>query len=140
MWQTEEAPHKEANWSRPRGEAGAKGDEDLNGPPPQEPHLKQLLGEEEPSPVGVEAGDSLLPLLMSRPEDPEPSPLCQLVWIEWCTRHVEMLPWWRELIKIPGHEGYQEFAQKVHVSFEMPKACNWVKRVDNDYTLHWHTL
>ena len=48
MWQTEEVPHKEANWLRPRGEAGtipAEGDEDLESPPPLEPHLKQLLGE-----------------------------------------------------------------------------------------------
>ena len=94
-WQIEKAPPKEANWSRPSGEAGtvpAKEDEDLESPPPLEPHLKQLLGEEEPSPVGSEVGDGLPPLPTSMSEDPEPSPLCQLAWIEWCTRHVEMPP------------------------------------------------
>ena len=64
MWQTEEAPHKEANWSRPREEAGTipvKGDEDLESPPPLEPHLEQLLAEKEPSLVSAEVGDAPLP-------------------------------------------------------------------------------
>ena len=79
-------------------------------------------------------GDGLPPLLISMAKDPESSPLHQSKWIGWCTRHVEMLPWWRELIKIPGHKDYQGFAQKVCTSFEVPKTCNWVKRVDNDHT------
>ena len=45
-----------------------------------------------------------------------------------------MLPWWRELKKISSRKDYQEFAQKVHSSFEMPKVHNWAKRVDNDHT------
>ena len=40
-----------------------------------------------------------------------------------------------------NHEDYQEFAQKVHAPpFEVPKAHNWAKRVDNDHTPLWHTL
>ena len=137
MWQTVEAPFKEAIWLRPRGEAGtmlAEGDKDLESPPPLEPHLKQLLGEKEPSLVGAKVGDGLPPLLMSMPKDPEPSPLHQSVWIEWLARHVEMPPWWRELIKIPSYKDYQEFAQKVCATFEVPKVCNRVKRVDNYHT------
>ena len=126
---------------RPRGEDGtipAKGDEDLESPTPLEPHLEQLLGEEEPSPVSTEVGDSPLPV--STPIDPELSPLCQLAWIEWHARHMEMLPWWRELIKIPSHKDYQEFVQKVCASFEGPKACNWVERVGSDHTPMVHPL
>ena len=91
-------------------------------------------------PSWCHVGEGLLLPLMSMPKDPECSPLWQSAWIEWHTRHMEMLPWWRELIKIPGHKDYQEFAWKVHASFKMPKVCNWVKRVDNDHIPHWHTL
>ena len=42
-----------------------------------------------------------------------------------------MPSWWEELIKIPGHADQTEFAQIVHASFEVPKVCNWVKKVDN---------
>ena len=142
-WQTEEVPFKEADWLMPRGEAGtilAEGDEDLESPPPLKPHLEQLLGIEELSPVGTKVGDGLPPPPTSTPEDPEPSPLCQLAWIQWHARHVEMPPWWRELIKIPSHEVYQEFAWKVHASFEVPNVHNWAKRVDNDHPPHQHTL
>ena len=45
-----------------------------------------------------------------------------------------MTDMWRELIKIPGHNNYQALAWKVPPSFEVPKACNQVKRVDNDHT------
>ena len=44
-----------------------------------------------------------------------------------------MLPWWKELVKIPGHNYYQEFAWKVHASFEVPKTHNEAKGVDNDH-------
>ena len=137
MWQTEEAPFKEANWLRPKGEAGmilAKVDENLECPLPLEPHLQELPVDEEPSLAGTEAGDSLPLPPISTPEDPELSPLCQLDWIVWHARHVEMPPWWWELVKIPDHNNYQEFAQKVHASFKMLKACNLAKRVDNDHT------
>ena len=54
-------------------------------------------------------------------------------WIEWHARYVQMLSWWEELTKIPSHVDHQEFTQKVHISFEVPKICNWVKKVDNYY-------
>ena len=47
MWQTEEAPHKEANWLRFREEAGTilvEGDLDLEHPSSLEPHLQELWG------------------------------------------------------------------------------------------------
>ena len=43
MWQTEEVSHKEADWLRAKKEAGTvpvKGNEDLEHPPPLEPHLQ----------------------------------------------------------------------------------------------------
>ena len=97
-------------------------------------HLQELLGGEKPSPAGTKVGDSLPPPLTLMPKDPEPSPLCQFDWIVWHARHVEMPPCWRELMKIPGHDNYQEFAWKVCASFEVLKACNQAKRVDNDHT------
>ena len=66
MWQAEEVPHKEADWPRPREEAGTitvEGDVDLECPLPLQPHLQELLGGEEPSLVGAKVGDSLPPLL-----------------------------------------------------------------------------
>ena len=122
---------------RPREEAGTvlvKGDEDLECPLPLDPHIQELLGREEPSLAAAEVGDSLPPPPTSMPEDPEHSPLCQSDWIVWHARHEEMPPWWREPLKIPGHDNYQEFTQKVCASFEVLKACNWAKRVDNDHT------
>ena len=124
MLQTKMVPHKEANWLR-LGEV--KVDEDLECSLPLELHLQELLGGEEPSTASAKVRDNLLPLLMSVPKDLEPSPLCQLDWILWHARHVPMPPWWRELVKIPGHDDYQEFAQKVHASFEVPKAHNQAK-------------
>ena len=46
-----------------------------------------------------------------------------------------MLPWWKELTMIPSHKDYKDFAQKVCASFEVPKACNQAKGVDNDHIL-----
>ena len=122
-WQAEVAPHDEANWSRP--EEG-EGEEDLECPPPLEPHLQQLLGWEELPLTGAEVEDGL----MSMPKDLEPSPLYQADWIQWHTCHVETLTWWRDLLN------------KVHASFEVPKAHNQAKGVDNYYTptgpsIHW---
>ena len=45
-----------------------------------------------------------------------------------------MPSWWEELTKIPGIADHQEFAWKVCTSFEVPKACNWVKKVNNYHT------
>ena len=56
MWQTEATPQEMADWLRPREEAQTilvEEDIDLKCPSPLEPHLQQLLGEEELSPVGV---------------------------------------------------------------------------------------
>ena len=39
-----------------------------------------------------------------------------------------------ELLKIPSHKDYQQFAQKVQASFEVPKVHNQMKKVDNDHT------
>ena len=101
MWQTETAPHKEANWLR-LGEV--EGDEDLECPPPLEPHLKEPLGEEEPSPASAKVRDDLLALLTSMPKCLESSPLCQSDWILWHAKHVLMPPWWRELVKVHGND------------------------------------
>ena len=38
-----------------------------------------------------------------------------------------------ELTRVPNIKDYQEFAQKVHASFEVPKACNQAKGVENDH-------
>ena len=81
-----------------------KGEEELESPPPLEPQLEQLLGEEKPSPMGTKAEDGLPPSPMSTPKYPEPSPLHQLTWINWHTRHVPTLPWWKELVEIPSHD------------------------------------
>ena len=99
-WQTERAPHNEANCLR-SGEG--KGEEDLECPLPLEPHLQELLGGEESSPASAEVGDGLPPP-MSMPKDPEPSPLCQSDWIQWSAQHVETPTWWKELLKILGHD------------------------------------
>ena len=42
-----------------------------------------------------------------------------------------MISWWEEFTKIPSHAGHQEFSQKVYASFDVPKACNQVKKVYN---------
>ena len=118
-----------------------EGDEYLECPLPLDPHLQELLGVEELSPANAIVGDGLSPPPMSMPKDPEPSPLCYVEWIEWCIKHVPMSHWWEELVEIPGHEDYQQFARKVHASFEVLKACNWAKGVDHDHILppshHW---
>ena len=80
MWQAEEAPHEEADWLRPREEAGTildEGDVDLECPLPLEPHLQELLDGEEPSLASAEAGIGLPLMLTTAPlpcKDPEPSP------------------------------------------------------------------
>ena len=99
------------------------------------------------SPVSAKLGSSLLltsmsPTPLSPHEDPQPSP-CTPQWVVWCARHVQMPPCWEELTTIPGHEDYKEFAQKVHTSFEVPKACNCVKgggqlpHTTTNSPLHW---
>ena len=135
LW-TEATPCKMADWSRSRGEDQAiLIEEDVY--PTTEPHLQQLLGEKEPSPVGAKVGDGLPTQQMSISppplpcEDQEPSPLCTSEWMDWCARYVQMPPWWEELLKIPSHADYEEFAWKVCASFEVPMACNWVKKIDN---------
>ena len=90
-------------------------------PPPGTPGWGGVI------PAGAEVGDSLPPMPTSMPKDLEPSPLCQSAWIQWHTWHVEMPTWWREHLKIPGHNDCQEFACKVCASFEVPKVCNWAK-------------
>ena len=35
--------------------------------------------------------------------------------------------------QIPSHVDHQEFTQKVCASFEVPKVCNWAKKVENYY-------
>ena len=126
MWWTEATPQEMADWSRPWEEAQTvlvkEEDVDLECTPPLEPYLMQLLGEEEPSLPGTNARDVLPPLPM--PEDPEPSPQHASDWIEWHARYVQMPSWWEELTKIPSNVNHQEFAWKVHASFEVPKACN----------------
>ena len=67
------------------------------------------------------------------------SPLCTLEWIEWCARYVQTPSWWEELTKIPSHADHKEFAQKVCASFEVPKACNWVKRWTTTTCSYQHT-
>ena len=62
-------------------------------------------------------------------------PLHLLDLVVWHARYVQMPPCWEKLTMIPGHEDYKEFTWKVHTSFEMPKACNSVKRVDNYHIL-----
>ena len=52
-------------------------------------------------------------------------------WIEWHARYVQMPSRWEELTSIPGHADHKEFAQRVYASFEVPKACNWAKKVEN---------
>ena len=100
------------------------------------PH--QLLGEEEPSLVGADMGDCLPPHWCQH----NPHQCCHVKiwslpfcipqdWIEWCTRYVQMPSWWEELTKIPDHTDHQEFGLKVCASFEVPKASNQAKKVDN---------
>ena len=130
MCHAEEVPHEEANLLRPWEEVETnliKGDEDLECPPPLKPtYRKSWVGKSPPWQTPRQKADC--PPLMSMPEDPEPSPLCQSQWIEWSSRHVLMPPWWGgELMKIPGHKDYQEFTQKVHASFEVPKAHDWAE-------------
>ena len=36
-------------------------------------------------------------------------------------------------MQVPGHADHQAFAWKVHTSFKVPTACNWVKKVKNHY-------
>ena len=78
------------------------------------------MGKSHPQPV-VRQETACLALLISTPEDPEPSPMCHMDWIAWCARHILMLSWWEELVEIPNHDNYQLFARKVHASFEVPK-------------------
>ena len=145
MWQTEATPWEMADWSRPWEEAPTilveEEDVDLRCLLALEPHLQQLLGEEEPSLAGINVGDNLPPLPMPTfppqplpPKDPKPSALHTSDWIEWCARYVQMPSWWEELTKILHHVDHQEFTLKVHPSFEMPKVCNWLKNVDNYHT------
>ena len=79
-------PNDESDWPRP--EAGKE--EDLECPLPLKPHLQELLGGED-----LASAEATY--------DPEPSPLCQSDWIQWCTCQVEMLTWWRELQEVPSN-------------------------------------
>ena len=88
--------------------------------PPLKPHLQELLGGEDLA--GAEVS-----------YDPDPSPLHHADWIPWCTCQVEMPTWWKELQEIPSNNDCRDFAWKVHALFEVPKACNWMKGVDNDH-------
>ena len=68
MWWGEEAPHKEADWSSPREEAGTipvRGDLNIKCPLPLKPHLQDLLGKEEHSLVSTKVRDGIQPLLAS---------------------------------------------------------------------------
>ena len=121
-WQAERVLEDGANWSRP--EEG-EGEEDLECPPLLEAHLQELLGGEESFLAVAEVRDGFPPASM--PNDLEPSPLHQSDQIQWHTHQVEMPAWWRELLEVSGHDNCWEFAQKVHTSFEVPKACNWAK-------------
>ena len=88
-----------------------------------EPHLQELISEGESFPAGAQASNDL-----------EPSPVCQSDEIQWYTHQVEMPTWWRELLEVPGNDDCWEFSQKVCASFEVLKAHNQAKGVDNDYT------
>ena len=94
----------------------------------------------EPTLTGADVRDGFLPPSMPplpSPvlplEDQEPSPLHASDWIEWHVRHFQKPSWWEELSKVPSHADHQEFAQKVHTYFEVPKAYNWVEEVINYY-------
>ena len=81
MWQTEEAAFEEADWSRPRGEAGtvlAKGDKDLESPPSLDlTSNNSWVRKSHPRLVPRQEMACFLQQ-MSMPKDPESSPLCQL--------------------------------------------------------------
>ena len=84
-WQTERALHDESDWSR---QEGGEGEEELECPPPLEPHLHELLSGEELFLADAEVGDGFQQTLM--PDNLEPSPMCQSDWILWHACQVEM--------------------------------------------------
>ena len=75
-WQTERALHAESDWSRAEG---GEGEEELECLPLLEPHLQELLSEEESFPAGAEVGDCFLQTLT--PNNPEPSVKVQNGWL-----------------------------------------------------------
>ena len=52
----------------------------------------------------------------------------------WCMQQLDTLAWWQELKEVPGQDNLQEFARRVQVSFQVPKARCYASKVDNDYS------
>ena len=55
-------------------------------------------------------------------------------WIEWRGCRVQTPNWYWELVGIPGINDFQQLAQKIQASFELPQAKSKAQGVDNDYS------
>ena len=54
-------------------------------------------------------------------------------WVEWRGQVVNMPSWWWELGKIPEEGNFQELAQKIQASFELPQQMSKMHDVENYY-------
>ena len=82
-----------SDWSRT--------EEDLECPPPLDPHLEGFL------PRAEGGDDSQLTLL------PMPSFNNSSKWVKWCAEQLKTLAWWQELSEVPSQTDVQEFARWV---------------------------
>ena len=99
-WRDEGRPDDQSDWSR-------LNKDDLECPPPLEPHIKDFL-QEEMLPANAGSGDNFPWASM-----PEPSPMEGMEWIKWHMWQLDMLAWWQELNEVPSQDDLQEFTRRV---------------------------
>ena len=52
-------------------------------------------------------------------------------WVMWRWWALDMPSWWQELVKIPEVEDFQELAQKIWASFELPQRMSKLHHMEN---------
>ena len=124
-WKDDERIREPSDWPKPE----SRSDEDLRCPPALDPLVQEfLLGGDVPW-----AGDRM----EDNPQQtstPEPSPQNVYEWIGWPTQQVSIPAWWQELWEVPSQDDLWEFARRVWVSFQLPKAGCHAAKVENDYS------
>ena len=126
-WGTEGMMHNDSNWLRAEG-----GEEELECPLPLEPLLQEVLSGRRHFQLEWEQRMATHKLHCLTTLNLPP---CKCRMDMWNTWQVDMPVWWQELQEVPGHDNPWEFAQKVHASFQVPKAQSRAVGVDNNHSL-----